>query len=132
VPTTLGIYLRSDLDDQYRAKPGAAPAQVQLARVDDLTARGVALLPKTGEWVVVPFADVTDNNYSPLERAEDYSIIAFSVPWAGTTARIHKPSSSTSLVVPIVVIVVGGAIAAALALMIFRLMDRGKVSESDT
>jgi hypothetical protein len=122
-PQTLNVLLRSDLDDQFRPVAGRSGIQVNLQKIDAQTARSAVVLPAVGEWVVLPFADVGTPEFSPLQSADQYPIVSFSIPWSGSSTRIAAPSKSSSTW-PLVAAGVGGAVAAgAIVLAVFRFLD---------
>lgn len=125
-PQSLGVYRRSDLDDQYRAKPGATSVHVLLEKFDAVTYRGIVALPSNGEWVVVPFADLDPPTYSPLAKANEYPIVSFSVPWSGSSTRIQPPSSSakSNTWAPLAAIGGGAVVAGLIVFGGFQLIDR--------
>ncbi|MEY2452392.1 MAG: hypothetical protein QOD92_1966 [Acidimicrobiaceae bacterium] len=131
-PDTINVFLRSDLDDQLRPFPQRTGIQVHLDRVDERTSRAIVALASDGEWIVLPFADLTDPSISPLKLADRYPIVSFSIPWTGTIARLRPPPSSSSW--PIAVAAVGGGaiVAGLLVLMVFRLLDRGAPEPDDS
>jgi hypothetical protein len=128
-PKTLNVFLRSDLDSEFRPQPGRTGIQVQLVQVDPQTSRSVVALPTDGEWIVLPFANVGNSDYSPLQSADQYPIISFRVPWSGSSNRIRPPASSSTL--PTVLAIGGGAVVAGLlTLVAFRVLDRRRQSAS--
>jgi hypothetical protein len=128
-PQTLNVFLRSDLDDQYRPLAGRSGIQVQLEQIDSQTARATVALPAEGEWIVLPFADLTASDFSPLQSADQYPIVSFSIPWSGSSTRIRASKSSNPW--PAIGAVSGGAIVAGLvALALFRTLDRRRPSSA--
>ena len=128
-PQTLNVFLRSDLDDQFRPLAGHTGIQVNLEKIDAQTARSVVALPMVGEWIVLPFADVDAPEFAPLQSADQYPIVSFAIPWSGSSTRIAAPSKSSSRW-PLVAAVGGGAVVAGLIVLgLFRFLDhRGSSS----
>lgn len=122
-PQILNVFLRSDLDNEFRAQPGHTGIQVQLVQVDTQTSRAVVALPSEGEWVVLPFANLGSSDFSPLRSADQYPIVSFTVPWSGSTTRI-RPHTSSSAVPLIAAIGAGAVVAGLIVLVVFRVLDR--------
>jgi hypothetical protein len=122
-PQTLHIFLRSDLDDQLRPLPDRTGVQVDMVQLDPQTARQVAILPSAGEWIVLPFADLS-GDFAPIQSADEFPIISFSIPWTGATTRIRAPAKSSSPW-PLVAAAGAGAVVAGLLVVgLFRFSDR--------
>ncbi|MEY2447429.1 MAG: hypothetical protein QOH79_905, partial [Acidimicrobiaceae bacterium] len=94
-PQTINVFLRSDLDADLRPQAGGSGIQVHLEPIDPQTSSAVIALPSAGEWVVLPFADLGASGFSPLKSSDEYPIVSFTIPWAGTTTRIRASSASS-------------------------------------
>lgn len=123
-PETINVFRRSDLDDQLRPFANSTGIQVHLDRVDARTSRAIVALPTDGEWIVLPFADLQASGFSPLQSADEFPIVSFSIPWTGTTERIRAPQSSSSWPIALAAIGGGAVAAAVIVLVLFRLLDR--------
>ena len=123
-PETINAFLRSDLDDQLRPLPGRTGIQVHLDRIDAQTSRAAVAVPTDGEWIVLPFADLSLANFSPLQSADRYPIVSFTIPWTGTSSRIRPAPSSSSWPTAVAAIGGGAVVAAAIVIIVFRLLDR--------
>jgi hypothetical protein len=125
-PHTLNVFLRSDLDDQLRPQEGRSGIEVDLVQAVDQSWIATVVLPTAGEWIVLPFTDFS-GGFSPLKSADQYPIVSVTIPWTGSTRRIHAPGRSSSPWLVVGAIAGGGLVAAGIALGLFRLLDRRKL-----